>query len=177
MDNFLYNPEEIDFEQVASHDEVLAFDWHSLEKLQEKITESIEDGYQRMFTCYRSGIKRMDDIVEENIHNAATQVKTVGGKQDLVSMKVIKSKKRMRVGSDHTTEQAASGSTQARELHDDMEIGENNEYSQLLSPETGMSSETSNLRKRPTHRPTATEEEILKNIKTLLYYLRRSSMS
>jgi hypothetical protein len=43
MDNFLYNPEEIDFEQVASHDEVLAFDWHSLEKLQEKITESIEE--------------------------------------------------------------------------------------------------------------------------------------
>ena len=30
-------------------------------------TQLTEDGYQRMFTCYRSGIKRMDNIVEQDI--------------------------------------------------------------------------------------------------------------
>ena len=100
-------------------------------------------------------------------------------------MKVTKSEKRMRANLDHTTEQAVSGSMQALELHDDMELDETNEDSQtLLSSETDISSgsipQTSHLRKRSSHQPTAAEEEILndsKNIKTQLYYPQRLSTS
>ncbi|CAG8676059.1 13414_t:CDS:2, partial [Ambispora gerdemannii] len=40
-----------------------------------EVTQLIDVGFQQMFTCYESGIKRIITIVEQNIYHTVPQVK------------------------------------------------------------------------------------------------------
>ncbi|RIB18026.1 hypothetical protein C2G38_2185794 [Gigaspora rosea] len=115
-----------------------------------KTTQLTEDGYQRMFTCYELGIKRMNSIIKQK-----TSVQAI-----LIPMKV-KNKKHVRGKTNQTateeTNQIITENFQALELNDGMEVEEINQSLQLESS-SGLSHQK---RQHSTHIPTDIEEQIL----------------
>ncbi|RIB19593.1 hypothetical protein C2G38_2136489 [Gigaspora rosea] len=120
-------------------------------------TQLTNKGYQQMFTSYEKGINRLNNIVEQDIHKTAAQVRKGRGMPDITPMNVMKSKKRSRKEIDNTMMEIVPQST---ELCDDMEAELTNEDLQSLSEP----SESTSQRKRATHIPTDAEEEILKKL-------------
>jgi hypothetical protein len=133
-------------------------------------TQLTDVGYQRMFTSYQIGIKRMVALVEQDIFHTATQVKAGRGKRDLIPLKVKEMKKRKREArlAETRVDESGSSSVQApigdidTETHD-MDI-DNNKKDQQPASSSKIDLPSKPRTQRPRHKTTAVEEEILKEL-------------